>query len=61
MNQVKHEFVNNNTVAISCNCTGPQNGEPLCPCEMKDVLKMHGRYVRIQDLGPVIETDEEGR
>lgn len=22
---------------MTCNCMGPQNGEPLCPCRMKAV------------------------
>jgi hypothetical protein len=37
----------------SCNCIGPQNGEPLCPCQMRSVQIVDGRYVRINDLGPV--------
>jgi len=36
-----------------CFCVGPQNGEPLCPCAMKSVIIRDGRYVRIQDFGPV--------
>jgi len=37
----------------SCNCIGPQNGAPLCPCMMRGVQVIDNRYVRIQDLGPV--------
>lgn len=29
---------------------GPQNGDPLCPCAMRNVRIVDGRYV--QDLGP---------
>ena len=37
----------------SCNCIGPQNGQPLCPCQMKSVQIIDGRYVMVRDLGPV--------
>lgn len=37
-----------------CNCVGPQNGEPLCPCRMRGVIIKNGRYVMPeQDLGPI--------
>lgn len=38
----------------SCQCTGPREGEPLCPCRMKarGVTKRDGRWViPEQDLG----------
>lgn len=45
--------------AWSCNCIGPQNGEPLCPCMMRGISQKNGRWVRPeQDLGPV-QTQEE--
>lgn len=37
----------------ACNCIGPQNGQPLCPCMMRSVTVENGRYVRREDLGPV--------
>jgi hypothetical protein len=37
----------------ACNCIGPQNGDPLCPCMMRDVRVRDGRWVREQDFGPV--------
>lgn len=38
----------------SCNCVGPRNGEPLCPCRMRGVVVKDGRYVMPErDLGPV--------
>lgn len=42
------------TSAIShaCNCIGPQNGDPVCPCQMRGVAIRNGRYVRVIDLGP---------
>ena len=36
----------------ACFCVGPQRGQPLCPCKMRDVTIRDGRYVRVQDLGP---------
>ena len=38
----------------SCYCIGPQNGQPLCPCMMRNVKVIDGRYVRVEDLGPVL-------
>ncbi len=35
-----------------CNCIGPQNGEPACPCAMRHVKIVDGRYVQVNDLGP---------
>lgn len=35
-----------------CFCKGPQNGAPLCPCQMQGVKIKDGRYVKIVDLGP---------
>lgn len=38
----------------ACNCIGPQNGEPYCPCMMRNVVERDGRWVRTEtDLGPV--------
>jgi hypothetical protein len=37
---------------MQCGCTGPREGEPVCPCQMKDVRVLDGRYVRTVDLGP---------
>jgi hypothetical protein len=37
----------------ACGCIGPQDGQPLCPCAMRGVQEINGRYVRIEDLGPV--------
>ena len=38
----------------ACNCVGPQNGEPLCPCQMRNVIVRDGRYIQKErDLGPV--------
>lgn len=36
----------------ACGCIGPQNGQPLCPCAMRGVKIIDGRYVRVEDLGP---------
>lgn len=43
--------------SYTCGCVGPQNGEPLCPCKMRGVKVVNGRYViPAQDLGPAQET-----
>jgi len=47
----------------SCNCMGPQNGEPYCPCMMNrlGVVKHNGRWVEPEkDLGEVIEPIDTG-
>ena len=45
------------TNAQSCGCVGPQNGEPLCPCMMRGMIKRDGRWIRPeQDLGPVVKS-----
>ena len=36
----------------ACNCIGPQNGDPGCPCQMRNVSVKDGRYVKTTDLGP---------
>lgn len=36
----------------SCCCVGPQNGQPLCPCQMKSTKVINGRLVKVTDLGP---------
>ncbi|QKC99153.1 hypothetical protein [Mesorhizobium sp. NZP2298] len=35
-----------------CGCIGPQNGQPLCPCAMRGVKIVDGRYVKVVDYGP---------
>lgn len=45
----------------SCYCIGPQNGEPLCPCRMRElkIEKRNGRWVEPEkDLGPVSDTEK---
>lgn len=37
----------------ACNCIGPQNGQPVCPCAMSSVAIENGRYVQRNDLGPI--------
>lgn len=38
----------------ACGCIGPQNGEPLCPCSMRNVQVKNDRWVIPErDLGPV--------
>lgn len=45
-----------------CACMGPQNGQPLCPCRMKSVQIVDGRYVLpSRDLGPATGIDALGK
>lgn len=46
------------SAAHSCGCIGPQNGQPLCPCAMRGVQIIDGRYVRIEGLGPAPSTSK---
>lgn len=41
-----------------CNCIGPQNGQPVCPCQMRNVQIVDGRYVTTRDLGPAPKEGE---
>lgn len=41
-----------------CNCVGPQDGDPVCPCQMRHVSIRNGRYVRVIDLGPAPAADD---
>lgn len=37
----------------ACNCVGPQNGQPRCPCQMQGVVERGGRWIEPErDLGP---------
>lgn len=39
----------------SCNCIGPQRGQPRCPCGMRGIVARDGRWVQLErDLGPVL-------
>ena len=40
------------TTTHACFCIGPQRGEPLCPCMMRNVKIRGGRYVQVIDHGP---------
>lgn len=52
---VKQFIVRKNDIYISaCGCMGPQNNEPLCPCAMKMVETVNGKYYRI------VETPVDG-
>ena len=48
--------------SLACFCVGPQNGEPLCPCRMRDVQIRDGRYVLPErDLGPIAEAAKDAK
>lgn len=37
-----------------CFCIGPQNGEPYCPCMMKDLVQIEGAwYTRASTKKPL--------
>lgn len=45
--------------AIACNCVGPRPGEPLCPCQMRGVIKKDGKWVIPERIiGDVVESHE---
>lgn len=37
----------------ACFCVGPQNGNPVCPCRMRNMKRRNGRWVEEHDFGPV--------
>lgn len=44
---------------FGCNCVGPQDGQPVCPCRMRNVRVRDGRYVEETDLGPAYPKQTE--
>ena len=52
----KFDYVANDRGSYTaCCCIGPQNGQPLCPCRMRNVTIENGRYVEKRDLGPAVK------
>lgn len=52
MHKWKQDMKNNDIWA--CECIGPQNGEPRCPCQMKNTAIRDSRYIEAErDLGSV--------
>lgn len=39
--------------AHACNCSGPQPGMPACPCRMRGMTQVDGRWVEVIDHGAV--------
>ena len=55
-NRVKADLIKNHIAVTPCNCIGPQNMEPMCPCKMRAsrIFKRNGRWIQPEvDLGPV--------
>lgn len=52
--RVKRWLSGDETVAKThvCFCLGPQDGAPLCPCRMKHLRIIDGRFVEVIDHGP---------
>lgn len=44
--------------ARACGCIGPQNGQPRCPCMMRGMRQINGRWVEVIDHGPVKAGEE---
>ena len=59
MNEYNRIRVNVSSESAACFCIGPQNGEPLCPCRMRNVTKSNGRYIEEIDHGPVLDSSRE--
>lgn len=47
--------------ARACNCVGPKNGQPKCPCLMQNLRVLDGRWVEVIDHGPVKVIDNIDR
>lgn len=47
------------TSGHACNCIGPQNGEPVCPCRMRRLIIRNGRFVEVIDHGPAPARDDD--
>jgi len=45
----------------ACNCIGPQAGKPLCPCRMKNLRVVDGRYVEVIDHGLAVKLSDMTR
>lgn len=33
-----------------CNCVGPQDGQPLCPCQMGGLIMRDGNWIRPEKI-----------
>lgn len=55
LNEYKHIWTNTDQVH-ACNCVGPRNGEPLCPCMMRSKAQERQKWLNdlkeIYDLVP---------
>lgn len=54
MNAIEAVMQRIDSAPRACNCIGPQNGQPRCPCAMRNVKVVNGRYVEVNDLGPAL-------
>lgn len=51
-----HTFPSSLPTTHACGCIGPQNGDPVCPCRMRSMQQVNGRWVEQIDHGPVRST-----
>lgn len=49
-------YVDGETNIQACHCVGPQPGYPVCPCRMRNLRKIDGRWIETIDHGPVLPT-----
>lgn len=43
-------MASNPSPAHSCNCVGPQDGQPLCPCQMRSLIIRDGKWIRPEQV-----------
>jgi len=46
LDEEKRRAVAERPMVNSCNCVGPQNGLPRCPCAMCGVILRNGRWIQ---------------
>lgn len=57
---MKYDFAKDDHIPMnSCYCMGPKDGQPLCPCKMKNVIIRDGMYVISEKvIGPVPSSEK---
>jgi hypothetical protein len=47
---IKEFIARGRPVRWPCGCMGPQDGDPVCPCEMQWVVKMPSGFYRVNEV-----------
>lgn len=42
------DHVTGNPQYPACGCMGPQDDDPVCPCDMASVIKWNGQWVNLE-------------